>query len=140
MYVKHNGWQTPTYRSWMQMKARCYNPNSDQYPRYGARGIRVCKRWKDSFINFRADMGLRPSKSHTLERLDNNRSYTPKNCAWATAAQQAQNRSHTKLTMIKARKIRARYAAGESQYSLASHFGVDQTSISYLVRNRTWKE
>jgi hypothetical protein len=74
------------------MKARCYNPNNSQYHNYGARGITVCERWKNSFEAFLADMGPRPSSTHSIDRWpDKNGNYEPGNCRWATSAQQNTN-------------------------------------------------
>ena len=67
------------YRVWQGMKTRCANPRSSHYRHYGGRGITVCRRWND-FANFYADMGARPTPQHTVERVDNNRGYTPSNC------------------------------------------------------------
>lgn len=78
---------------WTDMHKRCNNPKHKYYSRYGGRGITVCSRWH-SFQFFLADMGKRP-KGHCLERLNNNGHYTPENCIWATAKQQARNRSTT---------------------------------------------
>lgn len=81
----------PLYRVYNGMKTRCYNENHEGYYWYGAKGIKVCDRWLQSFWNFVEDMGERP-KGTTLDRIKGNKGYEPGNCRWATPKEQAQNR------------------------------------------------
>ncbi len=79
------------YRTWAGMKTRCLNRRSSQWENYGGRGIKVCKRWRESFANFMKDMGPRPSSNHSLDRVNNNGNYIKHNCRWATQAEQSRN-------------------------------------------------
>lgn len=88
-----DGKQTPEFKAWVNMKYRCDNPSAQNYEYYGARGITVCDRWRDSFEVFLADMGPRPGAGYSLDRYPNNDgNYEPGNCRWATADEQAKNR------------------------------------------------
>jgi hypothetical protein len=79
------------YGIWIAMKARCYNEKCNNYKNYGFRGIKVCDTWNNSFSDFAEDVGARPTKNHSLERILNDGDYEPKNCRWATRKEQCRN-------------------------------------------------
>lgn len=91
MWQTHKQSYTKLYRTWASMKDRCTNKRSKEYKSYGGRGIELCKRWM-GFDNFYRDMGERPD-GLSLDRIDNNKGYSPSNCRWATASQQSRNTS-----------------------------------------------
>ena len=92
----HIGRVTRTYRSWQNMKKRCYNPLTVRFERWGGRGIIVCGPWLHSFENFLRDMGECP-EGYSLDRIDNDGNYTPLNCRWASRSEQVSNSSHAVL-------------------------------------------
>lgn len=85
------GKQTPEYRAWLSMRRRCLSPKATGYQRYGGRGITVCDRWTSSFQNFLEDVGRKPGKQYSLERVNNDGPYSPENCKWATKSEQSAN-------------------------------------------------
>lgn len=90
------GPKTHTYKIWSGLIKRCYDAKAENFHLYGGRGITVCERWH-SFEAFLTDMGERPSKELTIERLDNERGYEPGNCAWRTKKDQANNRRSSRI-------------------------------------------
>ena len=115
----------PAYKSWANMKQRCQNTKHPRYADYGGRGIRVCVRWR-AFANFLADMGPQPIGAE-LERRDNNKSYCPGNCEWATAKQQQRNKRDTHFI-----------TAGRHRQSLAAwaeETGIPVEAIRWRVSN-----
>lgn len=92
-HTRHGKSRTKEFRIWTNIKYRCTNPDSHAYAKYGGRGIKMCDRWQESFENFLADMGVRPTIKHSLERINNNVGYEPGNCKWALSIDQMNNTS-----------------------------------------------
>lgn len=96
-HTKNNG--TPEYNAWRSMIQRCHNPKNPAYRHYGGRGIRVCRRWRRDFRVFLADMKLKPTDQHSIDRINNEGNYEPENCRWATWSEQRRNtRNSRRLT------------------------------------------
>lgn len=81
----------PEFLVWQRMLHRCSDPKNPSWQRYGGRGIAVCERWKEKFLDFFADMGSRPSPAHSLDRINNEGNYEPGNCRWALPKEQSRN-------------------------------------------------
>ena len=88
------------------MKARCYNHNNSRFINYGARGISITPSWRTSFNRFISDMGKKPTNKHSLDRLDNDKGYFKENCRWATAKEQANNRSDNRYVIFEGKRMR----------------------------------
>lgn len=94
---RHGMTQTPEYKAWENMLARCYRESYPGYRRYGGRGIAVCQQWRESFLAFLRDVGKRPHPSLSLERKDNDRNYEPGNVVWTSRTRQQRNKSNNRL-------------------------------------------
>lgn len=93
---KHGMAGSRPHRIWKAMHTRCYNPNAPSYADYGARGIRICDRWKEIFENFWADMQPGYSDQLEIDRIDPNGDYNPDNCRWVTRITQQRNKRNTR--------------------------------------------
>ncbi len=121
---------TPEFRIWCDLRERCSNPSRDDFERYGARGITVCARWLESFENFFADMGHRPSAKHSIDRIDTNGNYEPDNCRWATATIQRENQRRTKLFTFNGHTGTLK--------DLARRAGISYTAVHQRVNTLKW--
>lgn len=117
------------YMVWKNMKQRCLNPKNKGFQRYGGRGIKVCDRWMD-FKSFISDMGLAPTTTHSIERIDNDGNYEPSNCRWATNDEQNRNKSsNVYISYGGATKIRNDWA---------KEYGIDVRTFRYRLETLKW--
>jgi len=133
--TKHGKSKSGEYNSYRSMIQRCQNPNNTSYKYYF--NIGICSRWIKSFENFYEDMGDKPSKKYSIERVDNSIGYYPENCVWGTPDEQSQNQKTTKLDHIKVTYIRERI--GMTNKILADKFGVSEETIRQVKKFETWK-
>ncbi len=124
-FNKGKGMRKKEYNSWAGMRNRCNNKKNGKYPIYGARGIKVCERWND-FNNFINDMGMAPTKNHSIDRINNNGDYEPGNCRWATKIEQSNNQRSTNFYEAEGVSMPA------SQW--AEHFGVSRWVIVNRIK------
>lgn len=101
----HGMCDSPEYQIWAAMKARCSYERHKDFHSYGGRGIKVCDRWTGSFEAFYQDMGPRPTPAHSIERREVDANYSPDNCYWATALQQARNKTNTRYVSHRGKLI-----------------------------------
>ncbi len=136
---KHGLSKTKEFGIWTHMIQRCYNVNCTGYKYWGGRGIKVCRRWRTSFITFLKDMGKCP-KGLTLERINNDGNYMPKNCKWATQKDQARNRRNNVIRSKKdADEIRKLRILGLPIKIIAKKFSSSIPVVGSIVEGRNWK-
>lgn len=134
---KHGLSKSPSFAVWAGMRKRCLNPNDQAYKNYGGRGIKICVRWS-KFENFLKDMGPRPSSKYSLERVNNNKGYTPSNCIWATSLDQLRNTRRVKLSMEKVRQIKELRKRKWTNFRIADKFEVHVTTIERVFAGTRW--
>lgn len=144
--ITHGMTNSSTYKTWKSLYQRCTNSKHARYSGWGGRGITVCERWR-LFENFYADMGDRPH-GKTLDRIDNDGNYEPRNCKWSTPKEQAENRrtpkgeeiTWSKITENQVREIRSIYASGDiSMKKLGIIYDMTPGSIHLIIHKRNWK-
>ena len=115
---------SPTYYSWTAMKNRCSSPTSKDWKNYGGRGIAIDSPW-GSFENFLKDMGEKPAKGWSIERLDVNGNYCKANCIWATHETQSNNRKCTKMITYLGKT--------QSEAQWAREYGISRGRLHYRL-------
>lgn len=127
----------PLYRTWCAMLHRCYGESSSSFMYYGAKGRTVSDKWKDSFYQFVIDMGPKPTPKHQLDRIDNSKPYSKKNCRWSTASENRSNRppskpyTHTSASDIEL--IKQMRLNGKTIPYLAQYFNRSPTTINRIL-------
>lgn len=127
------------YSSWNSMKDRCRNPNNPEYKHYGGRGITMCNRWKEDFLNFLDDMGTKPSPELSIERIDVNGNYEPNNCKWATAKEQANNKRFIREDALDINDLADIYLSPLSAKTLAKKYNRTEKTI-HNIRSMHYKK
>ena len=125
----HGLTHTPTYYTWTSMNRRCNCSKDHRYNDYGGRGIEVCDTWKESILNFVADMGYRP-EGKQLDRIDNSGNYEPSNCQWVTPAENMNNRwNNHRLTLA---------GVSHTVAEWASLTGINGSTLSKRINRSGW--
>lgn len=133
-------YECKTYKHWFDMVSRCHDPSARNYVDYGARGIQVCERWRNSYRHFLADLGPKPGVGYTLDRFPDRRGdYEPGNVRWATVEEQNQNRTSTRLTPSIVREIRARHERGESYKQIAFALSLKYLHVYRVANGTRWR-
>lgn len=129
---RHTAGKKPSseYAAWAAMKQRCENPKAKQYCDYGGRGVTVCKEWSEDFAAFIAYIGLKPSPSHSLDRIDNNGNYEPGNIRWATKLEQDSNKRTNRLITYKGRT--------QTLTAWAREIGISEKTLANRIVRGGW--
>lgn len=117
---------TREFRIYYLMIQRCENPNNESYPYYGGRGIKICKRWRDSLEAFVSDMGPCPD-GLSINRVNNDGDYEPNNCKWATVDEQAKNKSSTRFVTFRGETLCLK--------DMARRYGIDYHALIHRIES-----
>ncbi len=137
---KHGKSNSPEYIAWQNMIKRCYSPKEKSYSIYGGRGIGVYEDWRHSFASFYKHIGDRPTKKHSLDRIDNDKDYAPGNVRWANKTVQGFNRGNFKNNTLgfkgiayhkKNRKFVAQTSHNGKMRYLGSYDTPEEASAAY---------
>lgn len=114
------------YKRYKAMIYRCYQPKNQYYPAYGGRGIYVCDRWRESFVNYLEDVGCPPFPRAQIDRIDNDGPYSPENCRWATQQEQLFNTRRNRLYTID--------GVTKPRLKWCREYGMDVSTFRYRMR------
>tara|TARA_B100000674_G_scaffold463313_1_gene444224 strand:+ start:439 stop:891 length:453 start_codon:yes stop_codon:yes gene_type:complete len=146
--IIHGMAKTPTYNSWHKMMQRCYEPSSNRFYAYGAKGVSVHPSWHD-FMSFVSDMGIRPEGT-TLGRFEDKGNYEPGNVAWQTPEEQARKGERcptAKLTQEQAECIRSLHQCGQNHprkkwlvngRNISRDLGISQAQVSSILHYKSY--
>lgn len=121
--------RTPEYVVWKRMRQRCNDPGTHQWANYGGRGIKIDPRW-DDFATFLADVGRKPGRGYTIDRIDNDGDYAPGNVRWATAKEQSRNKRNTIHVLHAGQMV--------SLAGLAEQYALTYRQLYSRVKTRGW--
>ena len=125
-----NGQRSKEWRTWHAMIRRCTYKSMDDYERYGGRGITICPQWQHSFETFLKDVGHAPSAKHSIDRIDNNGNYEPRNVRWATNSEQIKNSRRARLITFQGRTMNI----GD----WSEEVGINRQTIQMRIDRRGW--
>ena len=128
------------HETWTNMKTRCTNPKYKKAHRYSKRGITICKEWYNfkKFLNWAMMNGY--GDSLQIDRIDNNKGYSPDNCRFVTPAENARNKECNVVNPEIVVKIRNMCGGGMPQKKIAETFNICRESVSLIVSNKQWVE
>lgn len=140
--MTHGLTKHPIYKIWCKIKERCYCKTSKDFPAYGAKGVVVCKAWRESFKTFykwSISNGWRPGLQIDKDIRGSGKMYSPAKCMFVTSLENNRHQSTTKLTQDIADEIRKCYSTKKyTQVQLANLYGVKQSTISVVLLNQSW--
>lgn len=131
--LSHGMVKTRLYRCWRNMHDRCLNPKNKEFSNYGARGISICKEWRDFSVFYQWAISNGYRDDLTIDRIDVNKGYSPQNCRWTDTYNQARNRTDNVWITIDGKRM--------IQEDWAKELGISSDLIRYRRKKypEVWK-